>query len=207
MAGKTPARGKGGRFVKGRKKPARKRRPPPKKKGPRKRKGAALTPVIVRANPPKKRPAKKRKRRRNPPMPAWLGAAGAAAAVAAGVALVKAYVPIEALQRPMVSALLGPAVALVASAMLMRKAKTRPISYALMGAGVYSLASYASAYTMAKMQEAKETGRARSNPPRLRYRRSRETLGVPADQKPRLAAGVTSLPVADMDRAAGAYSM
>ena len=207
MARKTPARGKGGRFVKGKKKGTEKRRAPAK--GTRKRKTGAGTTVIVRANPPKKAAAKKRKykRRRNPPMPAWLGAAGAAALVAAGVAMVKAYVPVAALKRPMVSALMGPVVALIGSALLMRKAKTRPVSYALLGAGVYSLASYASAYTLAKMQAAKETGGARRNPPRLRYRRSRETLGVPADQKPRLAAGVTSLPVADMAAAGGAYSM
>ncbi len=211
-ARKMPARAKSGRFKKGtaRKRPTtRKRRSPAKRRAPakrrtttRKRRSSGTT-VVVRSNPPRSRtPAKRgrRRARRNPPTPKWMGAAAVAAAVAATVQLIRAYAPISALKTAdggvsMLSAMLGPAAALVGSAMLMRKPKTRPMGYALLGAGVYSLASYATAYAAAKVQ-----GMAKSNPPRRRGRRARTlpyagTNGVPADQRARLARGVTSLPL------------
>jgi hypothetical protein len=205
-ARKMPARAKSGRFKKGpaRRKPAtRKRRTSTTKRKPtttRKRRTSGGTTVVVRSNPPRKAPAKRRRKRRNPPTPPWLGAAGVAAAVAATVQLIRAYAPIAALKTPeggvsMLSAMLGPAAALIGSAMLMRKPKTRPMSYALLGAWVYSLASYATAYAAVKVQETIK----KPNPPR-RGRRTRKipyrgTNGVPADQRARLAQGVTSLPL------------
>lgn len=210
MAKRKPARNRKGQFIKkGRRKanpPKRKRarRKSPRKPATRKRRRtAAKTTVVVRTNRPRRRTRRKSTRkRRNPAMPAWAMAAVAAGGVALGVQLVKMYVPVPALKTPMVSALLGPGLALLGSAMLLRKAKTRPAGYALLGAGAYALTSYATVYAgamWAQKKEAAGTSQAAPNP----YHR-RETRGVPADQRPRLARGYTSMPVVEQE---ASYSM
>ena len=208
MAKRKPARNAKGQFKpKARRKakrnpPKRKRarRKAPKKSRKRRTSGKGTT-VVVRTNAPKRRRRRKStRRRRNPAMPAWAMAAVAAGGVAVGVQLVKMYVPIAALKTDPVRALMGPAVALLGAAVLLRKPKTRPAGYALLGAGAYALTSYATVYAAAMWAQKKENPyhRGRGRPYRV------ETRGVPADQVPRLARGVTSMPVVEQ---AAAYSM
>ncbi len=205
---KTPPRNSKGRFIK-------KRRNAPKKKGRKRRKSnqpqarsrrrtsSKGTTVVVRAaNAPAKRKKYSRKRRRNAPMaPPWAMAAMAAAGVAAGVTLVQVYAPIKMLKTNMAQALLGPGIALVGGMWLIRRAKTRPMGYGLIGAGIWNLTTYATAFAIARVKGMAEAPTvaptATPNPyhraPVSRMRRRRN--GVPADQVPRLRRGVTSMPM------------
>ena len=213
MAKRKPARNAKGQFKKGGRRKAnppkrkRARRKGPKKAGKRRRTSGKGTTVVVRTNAPRRRARRKgTRRRRNPAMvmPPWAMAAVAAGGVALGVQLVKMFVPIPQLKTPIVSALLGPGIALVGAAMLLRKAKTRPAGYALLGAGAYALTSYATVYAGAMWAQKKEGAAAAAPNPYHGSRYRRETRGVPADQKPRLAAGYTSMPVVEQ---AASYSM
>lgn len=206
---KTPPRNSKGRFIKKRRnapKKGRKRRKSnqPKARTRRSTSGKGTT-VVVRTNAPKprRRPGKRR-RRRNPVAPPWAMAAMAAAGVAAGVTLVQVYAPIKMLKTNMAQALLGPGIALAGGMWLIRRAKTRPMGYGLIGAGIWNLTTYATAFAIAKvkgMAEAPTVAPQTANPyhraPVSRMRRRRN--GVPADQRPRLARGVTSMPMPMQD--------
>lgn len=201
---KTPPRNSKGRFMKKRnapKKGRKRRKNQPQAKGrSRRRTSGKGTTVVVRTNPPKKRKKYSRKRRRNPVAPPWAMAAMAAAGVAAGVTLVQVYAPIKMLKTNMAQALLGPGIALVGGMWLIQKAKTRPMGYGLIGAGIWNLTTYATAFAIAKVKgiaEAPTVAPKTENPyhraPVSRMRRRRN--GVPADQVPRLRRGVTSMPM------------
>jgi hypothetical protein len=212
MAKRKPARNAKGQFKKkGRRKANPPKRKRPRRKSPKKsrkrRSSGKGTTVVVRTNAPRRRKRRKGTRRRRnaaPIMPPWAMAAIAAGGVALGVQLVKMFVPVPQLKTPIVSALLGPGIALLGSAMLLRKAKTRPAGYALLGAGAYALTSYATVYAGAMWAQKKEGPLAAPAAPNPYHQYRRETRGVPADQKPRLAAGYTSMPVVEQE---ASYSM
>jgi hypothetical protein len=199
---KTPPRNSKGRFMKKRNAPkkGRKRRKSPKKGRSRRRTSGKGTTVVVRTNPPKpRRKSGKSRRRRNPVAPPWAMAAMAAAGVAAGVTLVQVYAPIKMLKTNMAQALLGPGVALIGGMWLIRRAKTRPMGYGLIGAGIWNLTTYATAFAVAKVKglaEAPTVAPQTENPyHRAPVSRLRRRNGVPADQVPRLRRGVTSIPM------------